>query len=177
MVSAFPALSAQDPNRAIAWVAFRILWDRAFVEIRTKRNLSYQPDAGLGEAGGYVDHQGFLYATSTDPTTTMRLMYAEALRLSEEPMPARRLAATKEQIVTSYLMETSGIAKQADALADAVLLQGDIREARRFIDRVRAVTNADIAAFGRKYLRNLQTILLGDPASFEATAAGLPDAQ
>jgi zinc protease len=99
--------------------------------------------------------------------TTMKVMYDEANRLKSEPVSEKDLAGTKEPLITGYVAAGETTDGQAALLANARLLKGDFREASRWVEKVRAVTAADVQAFARKWIRNLQTVQVGDPAAFE----------
>jgi zinc protease len=162
--SAFTAPANGDPAYAAARVAMSLLRYREFEEVRTKRNLSYAPGAWLAQGG--ISY-GVLSVSAVDPMTTMKVMFDEARRLQTEPVSAKELAATKEPLLTAYLMAAETTEGQAQLLANARLLVGDFREAGRFVEKVRAVTPEQVQDFARTYIRNLQTVQVGDPATFK----------
>jgi predicted Zn-dependent peptidase len=145
-------------------VAMSLLRYRLFEEVRTKRNLSYAPSAGLG---GSSVPTGYLYVTAVDPNATMKVMLDEAKRLRDQPISDKELAGTKATFLTGYLMQNESTEGQAGMLADAELLGGDFRLARTLPDRIRAVTPAGVQAYAKKYLGRLQMVVLGDPAKVD----------
>ena len=142
---------------------------RLFEEVRTKRNLSYAPAAGLG---GSSVPTGYLYVTAVDPNTTFKVMLDEARRLQAEPISDKDLAATKATYLTQYLMANESTDGQASMLADAELYGADWRLARTLPERIRAVTPAGAQAYARKYLGRLQMVVVGDPARIDKALFG-----
>ncbi len=160
----FPVPSYRDEGYPAAAVAMSLLRFRLFEEVRTKRNLSYAPSAGLG--GGTVP-TGYLYVTAVDPNTTLKVMLDEARRLQNEPASDKDLAGTKATFLTHYLMQNESTDGQASMLADGELLGGDYKLARTLPDRIRAVTPAAVQAYAKKYLGRLQMVVLGDPGKID----------
>jgi zinc protease len=161
----FPAPGWRDADRPDAMVAMSLLRYRLFEEVRTKRNLSYAPGAGLG--GSTTVPTGFLYVTAVDPNTTLKVMFDEVKKLRGEPISAKDLAGTKATFLTQYLMQNESTDGQASMLADAELLGGDWRLARTLPERIRAVTPEGVQAYAKKYLGRLQMVVIGDPAKID----------
>jgi zinc protease len=162
----FSAPGWTEPDHTDGMVAMSLLAFRLFEEVRTKRNLSYAPHAGLG---GNSVATGYLYVTAVDPNTTMKVMLDEARRLRDQPVSDKELAGTKATFLTGYLMESEATDGQADMLATGELLTGDFRFSRGLPDKIRAVTPAGVQAFARKYLTHLQMVVVGDPAKIDHT--------
>ena len=154
-----------DPAFAAGLVGMRVLGYRVFLEVRTKRNLSYAPDARLAVNQAYP--LGSLYVTTVDPQTTWTVMLDEARKLAALPVAADELAGTKSQYLTSFLMANETTTGQAGMIGDSQLYAGDWRFVRTWPERIRKVTPADVTAFAKKYLHTLQTTYLGDPAKVD----------
>ncbi len=161
----FPAPRVNDPELPAALVTMSLLRFRLFEEVRTKRNLSYAPGAGLGTSTSVP--MGYLYVTAVDPNTTLKVMLDEARRLQNEPISAKDLAGTKATFLTSYLMGNESCDGQAAMLAEAELLGGSFQLARTLPERIRAVTPAAVQAYAKKYLGRLQTVVIGDPSKID----------
>ena len=58
-------------------------------------------------------------------------------------------------------------AAQAGDLAQSELIGGGWRNSLEFIDRLRAVTPADVQRVARKYMRNIRFVVLGDPKAVD----------
>ena len=157
----------RDPDFAAALVAMDALHYREFLEVRTKRNLSYAPGAGFNRRSAVP--WGLLYVTAVDPTGTMRVMLDEARRMATEPMPEDELAGNKSTFLSQFLMGEETTDGQAGLLGAMQIYTGDWRNARKLPDRIRAVTAADVQAFAKKYIHNLQTAYVGDPTKLDKT--------
>jgi zinc protease len=162
---AFSAPGYRDPDLPEAMVAMSLLSHRLFEEIRTKRNLSYAPSAGLWY--GRTPSFGTFYASSVDPAATFKVIADEVRRLQNEPVPEKELAGTKALYLTGYLMQSESTGGQAAMLANAELVGGDWRLSRTLPDRIRAVTPAAVQAYAKKYIRHVQVVGLGDPAKMD----------
>ncbi len=157
-----PGLASPDvyPMR----VATSILQNRLFVEIRAKRNLSYAPDAFLWSQGSNL---GGVSVSSTDANQSVRIMFDEMARLQHEPISQGELQGTVQHYLTRYYLAQETNAAQAGDLAQAELLGGGWRNSAVFMEKIRAVTAADVERVAQKYMRNIRFVVLGDPKSVD----------
>jgi zinc protease len=165
IVGVFPGPRRADPDYAAAVVAMQILDWRVYEEVRTKRSLSYAPDASLRSGSALTT--GALYVSTVDPNAAWKVMLAEARKLQQEPVTPTLLAGAKSVFLTRFLMGAEGTDGQAALLARALLLGGDWHLSRTLPDRVRTVTAADVQGFARRAIRNLQTVQEGNPAKLD----------
>lgn len=161
----FAAPSWTSPDFADAMVTVSLLQSRLFEEVRTKRNLSYAPSARLVTSTSVP--YGYIYVTATDPNTTVSVMLGEVKKLQNEPVGEKELSGTKSVYLTRFLMQNEATEGQASVLATALFLGGDYRLARTLPDRIREVTAERVQACARQYLKNLQFVVLGDPAKID----------
>jgi zinc protease len=159
------------PNRAdrdlpAFQVATRVLSERLFEEVRTKRNMTYAVSSGL--SAGTVG-RGWLYVTAVEPDTTLRVILTEARRLQREPVPVDRLRETINSYVTNYWMQQETNMGQAQQLGHWELTGGGWRNALTYVDRMRAVTPADIQRVASRYLKNARFVVIGDPKKVDRT--------
>jgi predicted Zn-dependent peptidase len=156
----FVAPPSRSRDAAAVRVAVRLLSDRLFEEVRTKRNLTYAVYSFF--RGGSVG-RGAMYVTATDPDTTLKVMLAEVRRLQREPVSAERLQETRNDYVTAYWMGQETNLGQAAQLGTFELSGGGWRNALALVDNVRAVTPADIQRVATRYFRNARFVVVGDP--------------
>ena len=161
-VFAAPSMTSNDiyPMR----VASAILQNRVYVEVRVKRNLSYAPDAFLESRGA---NTGGIYVTAVDANQAVRVMLVEIARLQSEEISPDEIKATAQQFLTRYYMGQETNAAQAGELAQFELIGGGWRNSADFIDRLRAVTPADVKRVANTYMRNLQFVVIGDPRQID----------
>jgi zinc protease len=161
-VFAAPPLTSPDiyPMR----VASSILQNRVYVEVRVRRNLSYAPDAFLGSQGA---NTGGIYVTAVDANQAVKVMLDEITRLQREPVSQDEVKGTAQQFLTRYYLGQETNAAQAGELAQYELIGGGWRNSAVFLERLRAVTPADVQRVANTYMRNLQFVVLGKPQSID----------
>lgn len=156
----FAAPSLADADHAAAMMALSVLRDRLFEEVRTKRNLSYAPGAGLGS---HAANLGWIYVTAVEPAATMRVMRDEMRRLCDEPLDAKDLHDKVQVYITRYHLQNETNQAQAGFLARYELLGGGWERARDFVARLEALTPEDLRRSARAMLRHVQYAYLGNP--------------
>lgn len=160
----FTAPSLTSPDIYAMRVASSLLRDRVFEEVRVKRNLSYAPDAFLRTQAANV---GGLYVTAVDANQSVRVMLNEIARLQSEPVSADDIHAVIAQYLTTYYLGQETNAAQAGELAQYELIGGGWRNSISFLERLSAVTPADIQRVSQKYMRNIRFVVLGNPRSVD----------
>jgi zinc protease len=160
----FPGAAAWSPDYFPLRIAAAVLSGRFFAEIRSKRNLSYAVNAPFLDRGTAA---AGLYVTTTDPSTTLRLMREELYNLQEGWITPRGLEQLTQQFITEYFLDNETNADQANFLARAQLYRGDWRRAAAFVDELRAVTPSDVRRVARQYLRGLRLAYVGDPSKLD----------
>jgi zinc protease len=139
-------------------------------EIRIKRGLSYGASSrleSLRDAGVWL-----AAAQTKNPSApeVVDLMLAQFAALAAEPVPGPELMARKATLVGAYgrsLETTEGL---ADRVAELALYGIDLAELGRYIDRVEAVTAADIQSFAKGHLgaEGTHVVVVGNAGEFQA---------
>jgi zinc protease len=160
----FTAPSLTSPDIYAMRVASSMLRDRVFEEVRVKRNLSYAPDAFLRTQAANV---GGLYVTAVDANQSIRVMLAEINRLQTQPVDNDDIHAVIAQYLTTYYLGQETNAAQAGELAQYELIGGGWRNSVDFLEKLSAVTPADIQRVAQKYMRNIRFVVLGNPQSVD----------
>jgi zinc protease len=156
----FTAPPATSPDIYPMRVASSILRDRVFEEVRVKRNLSYAPDAFLRNQSANI---GGLYVTAVDANQAVRVMLNEISRLQHEPISQDDISAVIAQFLTTYYMGQETNSAQTVELAQYELVGGGWRNSLMFLEKLRAVTPADVQRVSQKYMRNIRFVVLGNP--------------
>ncbi|RCK75912.1 MAG: Peptidase, M16 family [Ignavibacteriae bacterium] len=151
-----PRMNEKDYYAAL--LGHSILRDRVFEEVRTKRNLSYAPTAAVVTE---KTSTGFIYVSTTDPDSAIKVMLAELDRLKKEPIPGKELNNHKMRFITMDFMRQETNAMQAGALAAAELYTGDWKNAQKLVDYINEVTSAQIQEMANKYIKNLSFVYVG----------------
>lgn len=160
----FTAPALTSPDIYAMRIASSMLRDRVFEEVRVKRNLSYAPDAFLRTQAANV---GGLYVTAVDANQSIRLMLNEIQRLQTEPVSADDIRAVSAQYLTTYYLGQETNAAQAGELAQYELIGGGWRNSIDFLEKLSAVTPADVQRVAQKYMRNIRFVVLGSPKSVD----------
>lgn len=160
----FTAPSLTSPDIYAMRVASSLLRDRVFEEVRVKRNLSYAPDAFLRTQAANV---GGLYVTAVDANQSVRVMLSEIGRLQNQTVSADDIHAVVAQYLTTYYLGQETNAAQAGELAQYELIGGGWRNSIDFLEKLTAVTPADIQRVSQKYMRNIRFVVLGNPRSID----------
>ena len=160
----FTAPAPNSPDIYPMRIASSLLRDRIFQEVRAKRNLSYAPDAFLRNQGANI---GGIYVTAVDANQSVQLMLDEITRLQKEPVSNDDIQSVVAQYLTSYYIGQETNAAQAGELAQYELIGGGWKNSVDFIEKLNAVTPADIQRVSQKYMRNIRFVVLGDPKSID----------
>ncbi|HEV8169312.1 MAG TPA: pitrilysin family protein [Pyrinomonadaceae bacterium] len=160
----FTAPSLTSPDIYAMRIASSLLRDRVFEEVRVKRNLSYAPDAFLRTQAANV---GGLYVTAVDANQSIRVMLNEISRLQTEQVSADDIHAVIAQYLTTYYLGQETNAAQAGELAQYELIGGGWRNSVDFLEKLTAVTPADIQRVSQKYMKNIRFVVLGNPRSID----------
>jgi len=145
-------------------IASSLLRDRVFEEVRVKRNLSYAPDAFLRTQAANV---GGLYVTAVDANQSIRVMLSEIARLQTEQVSSDDIRAVIAQYLTTYYLGQETNAAQAGELAQYELIGGGWRNSVDFLEKLEAVTPADVQRVSQKYMKNIRFVVLGNPRSID----------
>jgi zinc protease len=160
----FTAPPITSPDIYPMRIAGAMLRDRVFEEVRVKRNLSYAPSAFLGSTAA---NTGGIYVTAVDANQAVRVMLNEIARLQNEPIGQDDIKASVAQFLTTYYLGQETNSAQALELAQYELVGGGWRNALQVLDKLRAVTPADVQRVSQKYMRNIRFVVLGNPAQID----------
>lgn len=151
----------KDADLAAGLVATSLLDDRLFDEVRTKRNLSYAPSAGLTSSSEVP--LGSIGVTAVDANATFKVMLDEVRRLQREKVSAKELLGTKSTFLTGLLMGDETVGGQVNVLVRATIYGGDWHLSKTLPERIRAVTPDEVQRFANTWMHNIQTGVVGDP--------------
>lgn len=160
----FTAPPLNSPDIYAMRIASSILRERVFEEVRTKRNLSYAPEAFLRSQGANI---GGIYVTAVDANQSVHVMLEEIARLQGEPIGDEDKQGVVAQYLTAYYMGQETNVAQAAELAQYELLGGGWRNSTVFIEKLNAVTPAEVQRIAQKYMRNIRFVVLGNPKSID----------
>ena len=99
-------------------------------------------------------------ASEKKPQDAEASLLAIIKRLQDQPASAAELSKAKNVLVTSKLREYETNAGKAIALGNAAVLLGDPNRANTDIDRLNAVTAADVQRVMRKYFTDTNRVII-----------------
>ncbi|MFQ5639029.1 MAG: M16 family metallopeptidase [bacterium] len=156
----FSVPNPNDPDYYPMTIAMDILKWRLFEEIRTKRNLSYAPDAFLSK--NFSGSAG-IYATSTEPDSTVKIMLIELKKLQKERVAEKDLQDRINMYLTQYYLNNESNTAQAQFLAYFELSGLGWQESERIVEKLRNISSEDVQRVASQYFRNIQFVVLGNP--------------
>jgi zinc protease len=160
----FSAPSIRDADYYPVSMAMSILQQREFEEVRTKRNLSYAPSASYQNQFANCAN---IYVTAVKPDTTIKVMLGEVKRLQTEPISAKELRDKITVFLTSYYLQNETNAAQASFLARYELAGLGWQASEKFVDNMKKVTPEDVERVAQKYMKDIQFVVIGDPAKID----------
>jgi zinc protease len=119
---------------------------------------------------------GAILASEKKPEEVERSLLAELKRLQETPVSAAELAKAKNQLITNELRERETSEGKSFALARAAVLLGDATRVNTGMEKLQAVTAADVQRVMKKYFHDQNRMVityLAEPAKPQS-GAGSP---
>jgi zinc protease len=159
-----PPLSSPDyyPMR----VAMALLQSRVYQEVRTKRNLSYAPNA---EMDNRAANSANIYVTAVDVNQAVRVMLGEIANMRAKVVEGDEFANIPGYFLTTYYIDQETNAAQAAELARYELYGGGWRNAQKFLDGIRGVKPSEVFDVAVKYMKNIRFVVIGDPNAIDRT--------
>ena len=144
-------------------IAVQILSDRLFLEIRTKRNLSYAP---YSYVAGHKNPYSCMYVSTTDPAQSVQVMTDEVKKIHKNGFYTKELADKKEQYLTRYYMNLETNSAQAATIGDNENLS-TWKTATKVLAEVQKLSLEDINTAFRKYTKSIRWLYLGETAGLD----------
>ena len=155
-----------QPEYASMKIALSILDDRLFEELRTKRNLTYAVSSGMSSR---LSNFGYLYITTVDPDSAMRVMLREVDKLKSNPVSQKELLDAVDVFLTNYYLGLETNRAQADFLARGEISGIGWQGSFKFVDETKRLTPKDIESAAKTYIRDIHFGVLGDTTKIDQT--------
>jgi len=162
------APTPNDSDYSAMQVAMQIVRDRLFKEIRTKRNLSYSPQAYLPTGVTKAPYIVW-YVTTDKPNESIQVMYDEINKLRTEGFTEKELKDKKAGFLTQYFMQQESGASQATTLARAETSGLGWKKVGTYLDKVNSLQLDDLNKAFKKYATGVQWTYLGDDSIIDDT--------
>lgn len=139
--------------------AMSMLYDRYFVELRTKRSLSYAPQAGYNN--GFMETPAAqLYITTIDPKQSLQVMTDIINDVKQNGFSAKEVENKKKSYLTRYYMTNQSSGAQAGVMATCEA-SGSWRIFDEINTRIGQVQLDDVNRVFNSYLTDVQWTYLG----------------
>ena len=152
-----PAVSEKDGVPMM--LAMAIMRDRFFLELRTKRSLSYAPSASYASAAVKNPYVVF-YISTTDPKQSLQVMIDEINKVKNQGFTEKELKNMKETYLTNHFLKLETNDSQTAALG-ASEIAGDWRKSETFMTDVDKASINDLNAAFKKYSNAINWTYLG----------------
>jgi zinc protease len=140
-------------------LAMAILYDRFFLELRTKRSLSYAPSAFYATSAMNNPYVVY-YISSTDPKQSLQVMIDEINKVKNQGFSEKELKDMKESYLTNHFLKLETNDSQTMSLGMSEVA-GDWRKAESFMETVEKATIHDLNAVFKKYSSSINWTYLG----------------
>ena len=160
----FNAPSISNGDYSAMRVAIAILASRVNDEVRDKRQLSYAPTANLDS---YAANTANIYVTAVKANEAVKIMLDEVNNLKTRQITEDTVDRVAGFFLTNYYIDQQASAAQVGELAKYELIGGGWRNAFDFLDKVRAVTPAQVQEVSQKYMKNIRFVVIGDPKAID----------
>ncbi|HEY3873998.1 MAG TPA: insulinase family protein [Candidatus Kapabacteria bacterium] len=159
-------IDMRAPSADIAshdWWAERIMLElldrKLFDEVRTKRNLSYSPQAYAN--GEYSNFYTAISLQSVLADSATHVVFDQIRSLQDGEVSADELKGAKEGRITTFYYVAQENLRQAQILYTDQVEAGDWKLFFEIVPQTEKVTAAEVHEAARKYLHHLSFVLLG----------------
>jgi zinc protease len=114
---------------------------------------------------------GAILASEKKPEEAERSLLAELKRVQDAPVSAAELEKAKNQLITNELRERETSEGKSFALGRAAVLLGDVTQVNTGIEKLQAVTAADVQRVMKKYFNDNNRVVItyqAQPAKAQA---------
>jgi len=140
-------------------VAMSIMYDKFFVELRTKRSLTYAPSAYYNTSASRNPNAVF-YASSTKPKEALQVMIDQINDVKNNGFKDKELKDKKEEFLTNYYTRLETNDAQSLSIG-ANEISGTWKNFETFMTDVDKVSVADMNRVFKKYSNSINWMYLG----------------
>ena len=153
-------------------IGMNILYDRFFVELRTKRSLSYAP-AAMYNREAISSPYNMLYISTQKPKESMQVMIQIIDSIKAKGFKEKELVDKKQKFITGTYMKLETSAAQSYALGRAEVI-GSYTLDDKFAAKVSATSLTEVNRVFKSYTQAIKWTYLGKkddvaPADFKQT--------
>ena len=142
-------------------LALSILHRKLFLEVRTRRALTYSVASAIGDR---ASNSAQLYVTTTRPREALEAMLETVDRMAEDALPEEEVRAAALAYITRKLLAREAAADRSDVAAHAELVAGGRGWTEALEERVRGIGPEEVRRAIAGAVRDLHFGVIG-PAS------------
>jgi zinc protease len=156
-----PSMSEEDgiPMR----LAMSILGTRYFIELRTKRSLSYAPGA-FYSTGAIRNPYNVMYISTQKPKESMEVMVNIIEDIKKNGFTEDELKSKKEMFTTSYYLNLMTNEAQTQNLGTSELIS-DWTLSKEFDNKIQSVSLEELNEIFDRYANTIKWTYLGDESA------------
>jgi zinc protease len=158
----FSAPALRDRDYFAMRVATSILASLVVEEVRTKKQLSYAPEADINN---YAANTAFISVSSTDANQAVAVMLEQIKLLQNNTLPAEAIEDIADFFLTKHYLSLETNSAQVGELARYELIGGGWRNSFEFLNGVRAVKPDDIRNVANRYMKNIRFSVVGNESA------------
>jgi predicted Zn-dependent peptidase len=148
-----------SPDGPLFEFAMRILYDRYFVELRTKRSLSYAPAAFYNKNLIY-NPVANLYISTIDPKQSLEVMTDIINDIKKNGFTPKEVEDKKKEYLTTYYMTNESSTSQASVLG-LCEASGNWRIFDEINNKIEQVKTSDLNSVFNQYMNTVAWTYLG----------------
>ena len=147
-----------EPDYEPLSLALAILHRKMFLEVRTRRALTYAVAGAIGQRGRNF---GTLSVSTRSPEEALAAMYLTLDGLIEKPLSEDEVRGAALSFLTRRYLRLEAVEDQGDMLAVEELVAGDYRRALDLESRMKKVTPADIQRVLKEHVKGIHFGIIG----------------
>lgn len=153
---AFPGLEREHPQK-YAMAIFNTIFgggmsSRLFQKVREENGLTYSIysyTTAFADTGLFSIYAGM---NPNQAEQVFRLIAEEIKAVLAAPLDEKLIAVTKEQMISNFIIGTESTLNRMTSAGASLLLRGCVQETEEVIERIEAVTAADVLEAARSVL-------------------------
>ncbi|HWY87522.1 MAG TPA: insulinase family protein, partial [Gemmataceae bacterium] len=128
---------------------------RLYREIVADKQLGVVAMAGSTafEQDGLIGAGAVMAPFSGNKDKILDIIHAQIEKARAEPVSAKELTKAKNQMLAAIVTSSLTVQSKASLLGSTAVIEGDVSRVNRRLERIRAVTAADLQRVARDYLR------------------------
>ncbi|MEX1195522.1 MAG: pitrilysin family protein [Dehalococcoidia bacterium] len=163
MALGIPAIRRDDPDRYSLMIMNAIIGrgmsSRLFKEVRERRGLAYSVGSSVSR---YSDNGVFTVSAGVSPekvTETVSVILDELEKMTQEEVGEEELKKSRDYTVGSFRLSLESSMSLGQRAGESLITLGEIEPVESVVEKLRAVTAADVMRVAQRILKRERTAL------------------